>query len=134
MNSFIDELRDAGHEVLVTTTGEETMRFLRTGEHQVDLVILDIMLPRGQRSKDGTTYIGWDVKAGEMGVDVLRQLREEIHVDVPVIVVTAVIDDDLRIRAQEYGVTRYFVKPISLSTFMDEVEEALNAAISPSRR
>jgi hypothetical protein len=28
-------------------------------------------------------------------------LREEMHTDVPIIVLTAVIDDDLRIRAQE---------------------------------
>jgi len=123
MMSFVEELRDAGHTVFETRTGEETLEFLAGGQHHLDLIILDIMLERGQPSDDAVFRVGADVNAGEMGVEILRQIREDLHMDVPIIVLTAVTDDDVRVRSQELGVVRYFVKPVSLGEFMEQVEE-----------
>ena len=130
MQSFIWELQDANHEVTVARDGEEAILHLQKDNHDFGLIVLDIMLPRG--SHEGVPAVGEDIKTGEMGLEVLRQLRQEMGDETPVIVLTAVIDDDLKARMLDYGVEQYFTKPTSLTDFMNAVDTALASAESPS--
>jgi len=128
IHSFICELEDRGHEVVVSTDGEGAIRCLNGGSHNLDLIILDIMLPRGDH--EGSPAVGDDIKTGEMGLEILRQLRIEMRDATPIIVHTAAIDDDLRARVLSYGVERHFCKPVSLTDLIGAVEEVLASAKS----
>jgi two-component system OmpR family response regulator len=122
MQSFIWGLEEAGHRVTMAKDGEEAIRCLKGG-HDYTLIILDIMLPRG--NYEGSPAISEDIKAGEMGLEVLRQMREEMNDETPVIVLTAVIDDDLKTKVLGHRVKEYFAKPISVRDFLDAVKKVL---------
>ena len=84
-------LRRDGYQVLSAADGIEGLRLAR--EARPDLVILDLMLP----GLDGT----------EMG----RTLREES--DVPIIMVTARVEEEDRLSGLELGADDYVTKPFS---------------------
>jgi len=129
VRSFIWELEDAAdHEVTIVGGGEETIRSLKSGNHDFDLIILDIMLPRGNHK--GSPVVGDNIKTDKMGLEILRQLREKMNDETPVIVLTAVMDDDLKTEVTGYGVEKYFVKPTALEDFMEAVEKALGHSFS----
>jgi len=125
MQSFIWELEETDHQIIVVNGGEEAIRSLKSGGHDFDLIILDIMLPRGDHK--GSPAVGDDIKTGEMGLEILRQLREEMNDETPVIVLTAVMDDDLKARMLRYGVAKHFAKPVPMTDFMDALEAALSS-------
>ena len=120
MQGFIMELEDANHEVIVAKEAEEAIMRLQNSNHDFDLIVLDIMLSRGKPR--GLPALDENIKTGEMGLEILRQLREEMNDKTPVIVLTAVIDDDVKTRVLSYGVERYFTKPTSLIDFTSAVE------------
>jgi CheY-like chemotaxis protein len=87
---LVEELRDTGHAVDVALTGNDSLKAL--GSVSYDAVIIDIMLPHGKGSE-----ISQDVPRMCMGIEILRQLRRRdvgagTDPNVPVIVVTGVID------------------------------------------
>jgi len=124
MNPFFEGLKDEEYIVTTAKDGEEALRNLKGGKYNFDLIILDIMLPRGYAS--GVPSISEDIKTGDMGIEVLRQLRKEIKKFTPVIVLSAVSDDEIKSKVLDLGINRYFTKPISLMVFMDEVKKALS--------
>ena len=65
-------------------------------EGPYDLVVLDLMLPR------------------KGGLEVLRTMREEMELATPVIILTALGEEEDRLRGFELGATDYVVKPFSL--------------------
>ena len=84
-------LRRDGYTVLSAPDGLEGLRLAR--EAQPDLVILDLMLPRLD------------------GMQVGRILREET--DVPIIMLTARVDEADRLAGLELGADDYVTKPFS---------------------
>jgi len=84
-------LRRDGYQVLSASDGLEGLRLAR--EAQPDLVILDLMLPRLD------------------GMQVGRILREEA--DVPIIMLTARVDEEDRLAGLELGADDYVTKPFS---------------------
>jgi DNA-binding NtrC family response regulator len=83
-------LRKEGYEVLSARTGEEGLRLL--GEEEVDLVLLDLMLP------------------GMSGQEVLRQIRRTTP-EMVVVVITAYSSIEGAIRAMREGAFHYIPKP-----------------------
>jgi two-component system response regulator PilR (NtrC family) len=83
-------LRKEGYEVLSARTGEEGLRLL--GEEEVDLVLLDLMLP------------------GMTGQEVLRQIRRTTP-EMVVVVITAYSSIEGAIRAMREGAFHYIPKP-----------------------
>ena len=83
-------LRKEGYEVLSARTGEEGLRLL--GEEEVDLVLLDLMLP------------------GMSGLEVLRQIRRTTP-EMVVVVITAYSSIEGAIRAMREGAFHYIPKP-----------------------
>jgi DNA-binding response OmpR family regulator len=76
---------------------------------QIDLVLLDIMLPRRN------------------GLDVLRDVRDS-KPTLPVILLTARGDEDDRVRGLRLGADDYVVKPFSVKELIARVEAVLRRA------
>ena len=84
-------LRRDGHTVLTAFDGIEGLRLAR--EEGPDLVVLDLMLP------------------GMNGLEVCRSLREESQV--PIVMLTARVEEDDRVLGFELGADDYVTKPFS---------------------
>ena len=80
-----------GHKVLAALDGPEGLRLAR--EAKPDLIVLDLMLP------------------GMTGMEICRELREESMV--PIVMLTARVDEKDRLEGLDTGADDYVVKPFS---------------------
>ena len=104
-------LEREGYTVVQARDGEEALERYR--ETPVDLVILDLMLPRLD------------------GLAVCRRLREERSA-VPIIMLTARGDEGDKVLGLELGADDYITKPFSIREFMSRVRALLRRAqLSP---
>jgi len=95
-----------GYIVVQAGDGEEALR--RFGDEQVDLVVLDIMLPRLD------------------GLEVCRRLRATSSV--PIIMLTARDDELDKVVGLELGADDYITKPFSIREFRSRVRALLRRA------
>ncbi|MEX0304510.1 MAG: response regulator [Leisingera sp.] len=86
-----DYLKRNGFRATTAGNGSPAYAALKTA--QIDLVVLDILMP------------------GESGLDICRRIRETR--DIPVILLTAVTDETDRIVGLELGADDYVTKPFS---------------------
>ncbi len=98
-------LRREGFDVLMAASGEEALSVL-DGDPDVDLVILDVMLP------------------GISGIDTLRAVRIS-NPQLPVIVITAFSSIDGAIEAMKHGAFHYIPKPFKNEEVVLTVNKAL---------
>jgi DNA-binding response OmpR family regulator len=98
-----------GYRVVQARDGEEALR--RFGEENVDLVVLDLMLPRVD------------------GLEVCRRLRAESTV--PIIMLTARDDELDKVLGLELGADDYITKPFSIREFRSRVKALLRRASTP---
>jgi len=98
-----------GYRVVQARDGDEALR--RFGEENVDLVVLDIMLPRVD------------------GLEVCRRLRAESTV--PIIMLTARDDELDKVLGLELGADDYITKPFSIREFRSRVRALLRRARAP---
>ena len=100
-----------GFRVVSARDGEEALR-LFAGE-QIDLVVLDIMLPKLD------------------GLEVCKRLRAESSV--PIIMLTARDDEFDTVLGLELGADDYITKPFSIREFRSRVRALLRRAGAPRR-
>jgi DNA-binding response OmpR family regulator len=98
-----------GYRVVQARDGEEALR--RFTEEQVDLVVLDVMLPRLD------------------GLEVCKRLRSTSFV--PIIMLTARDDEVDTVLGLELGADDYITKPFSIREFRSRVKAALRRASAP---
>jgi len=98
-------LRREGFEIVPAASGEEALSVL-DGDENIDLVILDIMLP------------------GISGIDTLRAIRIA-NPNLPVIVITAFSSIDGAIEAMKHGAFHYIPKPFKNEEVVLTVNKAL---------
>ena len=104
-------LEREGFRVVQARDGEEALdRFAR---HRIDLVVLDVMLPRLD------------------GLDVCKRLRAESNV--PIIMLTARDDELDKVLGLELGADDYITKPFSIREFRSRVRALLRRAANPPR-
>ena len=101
-----------GYRVVQARDGDEALR--RFGEEDVDLVVLDIMLPKVD------------------GLEVCRRLRSESTV--PIIMLTARDDELDKVLGLELGADDYITKPFSIREFRSRVRALLRRAATPHHR
>ena len=101
-----DYLRHAGYGVLTAGTGEQALVLAR--ERRPDLVVLDLGLPRMD------------------GLDVARTLRRESAV--PIIMLTARVEEPDRVLGLEVGADDYMTKPFSPRELVARVRAVLRRA------
>jgi two-component system KDP operon response regulator KdpE len=99
-------LRDAGFDVIATATAEEALD--AASLRAPDAAILDLLLPDGD------------------GVEITRRLRE--WSSMPILVLSAVGDEDDKVRALEAGADDYVTKPFSPRELLARLRAALRRA------
>src|ERR671914_1075027 len=103
-------LESDGYRVVHAADGEEALRLF--GEHEVDLVVLDIMLPKID------------------GLEVCRRLRAQSAV--PIIILTARGEELDKVVGLELGADDYITKPFSIREFRSRVRAQLRRAQLPA--
>ena len=98
-----------GYTVVQARDGEEALR--RFDEESVDLVVLDVMLPRLD------------------GLEVCKRLRGQSNV--PIIMLTARGEELDKVLGLELGADDYITKPFSIREFRSRVRAALRRAQLP---
>ncbi|MEX2612962.1 MAG: response regulator transcription factor [Gaiellaceae bacterium] len=98
-----------GYRVVQARDGEEALR--RFGEEDVDLVVLDVMLPRLD------------------GLEVCKRLRSQSSV--PIIMLTARGEELDKVLGLELGADDYITKPFSIREFRSRVRAILRRAAAP---
>ncbi len=106
MKLFHDLLDAHGYETLQTRDGLKALDIAR--EHMPDLILMDIQLPEVS------------------GLEVTKWLKEDDTLrGIPVIAVTAFAMKGDEEKIREGGCEAYISKPISVSTFLETVQEFL---------
>ncbi len=98
-----------GFRVVAARDGEEAL--LRFAEEQIDLVVLDLMLPKVD------------------GLEVCKRLR--LNSTVPIIMLTARDDELDKVLGLELGADDYITKPFSIREFRSRVRALLRRASAP---
>ena len=98
-----DYLHNAGFETEILSRGDEVMPWLR--QRVPDLILLDLMLP------------------GKDGLEICREIRSFSHV--PIIIVTARIEEIDRLLGLELGADDYICKPYSPREMVARVKTVL---------
>ncbi len=99
-------LKTRDYAVETVGTGEEALQRFKPGDY--DLVILDLVLP------------------GLGGIEVCAQIRQQS--DVPIVVLSAYEDEDLKVRALDSGADDYVTKPFSQEELLARVRAVMRRA------
>jgi DNA-binding response OmpR family regulator len=101
-----------GFRVVLARDGEEGLRMIT--QHQPDVVLLDLMLPRKQ------------------GVDVIRELRA-FDAETPIVVLSARDQEGDQVLALSVGAVDYVVKPFGMAELIARLRAALRRRRRPHR-
>jgi DNA-binding response OmpR family regulator len=101
-----------GLDVSVANNGTEALRVL--GSQRIDVAVLDVMMP------------------GPDGLALCRSLRQRSDRSVPVILLTALGEEDDRIAGLEAGADDYLAKPFSPRELVLRVRSVLRRAPAPA--
>lgn len=99
-------LERAGFEVLTASDGQGLVERLQTGKERIDLVLLDIMLPK------------------ESGIDITQKLRAQ-NSFIPIIMITALDEEVDKVLGLEMGADDYITKPFSPREVVARVKAVL---------
>lgn len=108
-------LRREGYEVRTADDGERAMEIVRNVGTELDLLVLDVMLP------------------GINGFQVLQQVRRR-GLQVPVLMLSARGEEQDRIDGLELGADDYVVKPFALRELLARIRAALRRRAVPAAR
>jgi two-component system, chemotaxis family, chemotaxis protein CheY len=92
-----------GFNAAVAGDGAEALQYLRASEDEVDLILLDLMMPKMN---------GWEFRAA--------QLEDERFRSIPVVVLTA--DARAAAKAEEVSASGYVAKPVAFPKLMEMIE------------
>ncbi len=100
-------LRSKGYETIIASDGQEALEKAR--HEQPDLIVLDIMLPRLD------------------GYKVARMLKfDEKFSHIPIIMVTAKIQEKDKKTGLEMGADAYVTKPFDTAMLLEKINEVLS--------
>ena len=104
-------LEQDGYEILTAQDGEEALSVF--AENDVDLVLLDVMLPKMD------------------GIQVCQRIREQSNV--PIIMLTAKGEDMDKILGLEYGADDYMTKPFNVLEVKARIKSIFRRTTQPVR-
>lgn len=103
-----DALPFYGYNVTSVTDGVQALRYLKKNSESVDLILLDVMMPNMN---------GWET---------LKSIRQDNTLKhKPVIMITAVNEDQKMISGLRNGADDYIVKPFILPNLLARIEAVL---------
>lgn len=104
-SALLGLVRSAGHAALTFASGEE---FLNSGEREhTACLIADIRMP------------------GMSGLELQSNLNKNHH-SIPIIFITALGDEKIRMRALRAGAVKFMIKPLNHKEILDSVRTALS--------
>ena len=103
-----DALPMYGYNIEVAKDGIEALKILSSGKYHFDLILLDVMMPNMD---------GWDT---------LKAIRKnEATQYIPVIMITALSEDQKMVSGLKIGADDYVVKPFVLPNLLARIEAVL---------
>ena len=103
-----DALPMYGYDVVIAKDGLEALKILGEKKHNFDLILLDVMMPNMD---------GWDT---------LKAIRSNKDLKyIPVIMITAVSEDQKVVSGLKIGADDYIVKPFILPNLLARIEAVL---------
>lgn len=99
-------LERAGFEVLTASDGQGLVERLHAGQDQIDLILLDIMLPK------------------ESGIEITQKIRAQ-DILTPIIMITALDEEVDKVVGLEMGADDYITKPFSPREVIARVKAVL---------
>ncbi len=112
---LVRPLENAGYEIDYVLSVADALAKLEQIK-QADLLLLDMIYPSGK---------GEDIEQRYPGLAVLEMLRNEYHVETPVIVLTVVSNPGVLERLKALTVADIINKPVRPSTLKSSVERVL---------
>ncbi len=109
-----DFLQVKNYEILEAKDGEEALEIFNQKEEKIDLILLDVMMPK---------LDGWSV---------LRNIRQKSKV--PIIMLTARGEEQDELFGFELGVDEYISKPFSPKILVARVEALLKRTIKEEKQ
>lgn len=101
-------LEDLGHTVIAEGTNTfECVKHMERSGKDIDIVLLDIIMPRAQGYIDG--------------VDAIEHIKKMDH-DMPIIVLTCDAKQQTVLNAIKAGATDYVLKPVSAQKIQDSID------------
>jgi two-component system, OmpR family, response regulator VicR len=101
------KLKKEGYRVLTAIDGAEGSRILRENDNGIDFLITDQHMP----------YFS--------GIELINLVRNELKLDIPIIMLTRVSIDEIRTQAFEMGADDYITKPFSPDALTFKVKHVL---------
>lgn len=102
-------VRARGHDVVAVNSGTKALDV--AAQEPPDAVLLDCMLP------------------GHDGIEVCTRLRQDPSTrDIPIVMISALTDEDSRARASRAGANAYYTKPFSPTALLGELERLQQAS------
>ena len=96
-----------GHELVEALSFDDALKVLNTNENGIDLVLIDYVMP------------------GVNGLDLLKNIRK-FNISVPVVIMTAYLDDGLVGEALQNNCNSLIEKPFSLDQLIQTIEGVLD--------
>jgi len=96
MGGVVDYL-SADYNVLRARNGDQALALLESGKHNIDLILLDIMMPQGDRIRDSR-------RGRTSGVEFARIVLQEQGYDTPIVCYTVVNDRRVHDELKQIGV------------------------------
>lgn len=108
--SLLDyNLKQEGFEVVLARDGVEAIE--QTQEHEPDLIILDVMMPKMN------------------GIEVCQRLRKDAHLrTIPIMMLTARTEEEDQVEGLDVGADIYLGKPVSVSVIVSQAKALLRSA------
>ncbi len=103
--ALINSLKASGYQVIAATDGEEALKYFQTSTETIDLVVLDVLMPRLD------------------GFQVCQTIRAIS--DVPIIMATVLGSSSDRVTGLELGANDYIVKPFSTKELIARIRSIL---------
>ena len=112
MGGIIDSL-SVDYDVLTARNADQALETIESGEHKIDLIVLDIMMPPGKRIPDPR-------RGRTSGVEFARIVLQEKGYDIPIVCYTVVNDRKVHDRLRGLGV-REIVSKKALPSELEQV-------------
>lgn len=112
MEGITDGLEASDYEVIPAEDGTEALDLLESKD--IDLILLDIMMPSGERIKD-------DTFGRQTGVEFCRIVRG-LKPGIPIVCLTVVTNRRIHKELEELGVKAVLEKPTPPSEIIDVIE------------
>ena len=103
LDSMLSQSKSPQFEIIKINAGTEGVQAVR--DYEPDIVVLDLMMP------------------GLSGWDVLKQIR--IFSQVPILVLSAVVDPDMVSEALDEGANDYLIKPAPSGVLISRINRLL---------